>query len=202
MLAGVIFGWGFEISLLENTSFSAPLIRAHGGRRDRAALLAREAQSHTAALYTELGGEFLSYAVSVARDEEVARDALQEVFMRYFVALCGGEGIRSPRAWIYKVLHNYLMDRMKDPRSSESSLNTAAVCSQDIEAECLRDEVMALVRTSLTEREYACIRLRTEGLGYEEIATELRVKSGAVGAVISRAMHKLRKAIASPGGKK
>jgi RNA polymerase sigma-70 factor (ECF subfamily) len=189
--------------LLENTSLSAPLVRARAGQRDRAARLAREAQNHTAVLYAERGGEFLSYAVSVARDEELARDALQEVFMRYFVALCDGEDIRSPRAWIYKVLHNYLMDRMKDPRGrDESSLSVAAVCSQDIEAECLRDEGMALVRTSLTPREYACIRLRTEGLGYEEIATELRVKSGTVGAMISRAMHKLRKAIAGPGGKR
>jgi RNA polymerase sigma factor (sigma-70 family) len=147
--------------LLENTSFPAALSRVRAGEADRAARRAGEAQSHTAALYTERGGEFLSYAVSVSRDEELARDAVQEVFMRYFVALCDGEDIRSPRAWIYKVLHNYLIDRMKDPRGrDESSLSVAAVCSQDIEAECLRDEVMALVRTSLTAREYACIRLR------------------------------------------
>ena len=101
--------------LLENPSFSASLIRARASGRDRAARLAREAQSRTAALYSERGGELLSYAVSVARDEELARDALQEVFMRYFVALCEGEDIRAPRAWIYRVLHNYLMDRMKDP---------------------------------------------------------------------------------------
>ena len=173
------------------------------GEADRAARRAREAQSHTAALYTQRGGEFLSYAVSVARDEELARDALQEVFMRYFVALCDGEEIRSPRAWIYKVLHNYLMDRMKDPHGrGEPSFIITMAGTQDIEAECLRGEVMALVRTSLTPREYACIRLRTEGLGYEEIATELRVKSGTVAAMISRAMHKLRKAIADPGGKR
>jgi DNA-directed RNA polymerase specialized sigma24 family protein len=94
------------------------------------------------------------------------------------------------------------MDRMKDPRGrGEWSINLRAAGTQDVEEECLRSEVMELVRASLTAREYACIRLRTEGLGYEEIAAELRVKSGTVGAVISRAMHKLRKAIASPGGK-
>ena len=188
--------------LLENPSFSASLIRARASGRDRAARLAREAQSRTAALYSERGGELLSYAVSVARDEELARDALQEVFMRYFVALCEGEDIRAPRAWIYRVLHNYLMDRMKDPHGrGYSPFNVAPACTQDIEAECLRGEVMELVRTSLTPREYACVRLRTEGLGYEEIATKLRVKSGTVGAVISRAIHKVRKAVASPGGK-
>jgi len=91
------------------------------------------------------------------------------------------------------------MDRMKDLRGrGESSFNVAAVGTQDVEAECLRSEVMELVRASLTPREYECIRLRTEGLGYEEIAIELRVKSGTVGAVISRAMLKLRKAVASP----
>src|SRR5581483_5362484 len=83
--------------------------RGAGARAD----LAAAAQREVSALYEERAEEFLHYAIALGRDQELARDALQEAFMRYFVALCSGTQIAAPRAWIYRVLHNYLLDRIK-----------------------------------------------------------------------------------------
>jgi len=166
---------------------------------DSARALVDEAQREVSELYAESATEFLSYALATIRNEELARDALQEGFIRYFVALCNGEQVAIPRAWIYRVIRNYLFDRMKEFRTrQEQSLEQVQGCpdrQQDIEGNYLRREVLALVETTLTTRELQCFRLRSEGLHYEEIASALKLRSGTVGALISRAVRKLRAAV-------
>jgi len=51
-----------------------------------------------AALYEERGQELLHFVLLLARDEELAKDAVQEAFMRYFVALSENRQIASGRA--------------------------------------------------------------------------------------------------------
>jgi RNA polymerase sigma-70 factor (ECF subfamily) len=165
-------------------------------RSERAQIIAAE-------LYKQLGPELLHFALALAREEELAKDALQESFMRYFVALSEGAEIDSPRAWIYRVMHNYLLDRMKEASyrlSRDARDRRPLLHHQDIESECFRRELLRLFRTALTAREYACLHLRTEGLRYEEIASRLHLRSGTVGALISRATRKLREVLAPVGG--
>jgi len=162
------------------------------------------AQRRVSELYAESAAEFFSYALAMIRNEELARDALQEGFIRYFVALCNDEKIAVPRAWIYRVMRNYLLDRMKESRSRQDrSLEQVRSCSdrmQDVEGNYFRSEVLALVENTLTTRELQCFRLRSEGLHYDEIASTLKLRSGTVGALISRAVRKLRTAIGRNGG--
>ncbi len=155
-----------------------------------------QARNDVAALYEERAEEFLRYAMALAREEELARDALQESFMRYFIALRGGYDIAAPRAWIYRVMRNYLLDRIKEERCRRDERRLRRTLSRgphrDIEGECFRREILRLTRTALTAREYDCFRLRTEGMRYEEIAARLHLSSGTVGTLVHRAMRKLR----------
>jgi RNA polymerase sigma-70 factor, ECF subfamily len=172
---------------------------------DRArAAAAADIEREVAELYAGRAPELLNYALLVARDEELARDALQEAFMRYFVARCGGATIASPRAWLYRVLHNYLLDRLRDSRTRcEQSLGHQSPFvddRQDVEAGYLRAEVFAMARAVLTPREFDCFALRSQGMPYEEIASELQLRSGTVGALLSRAIRKVRKLVACAAG--
>lgn len=132
----------------------------------------------------------------------MAKDALQEAFMRYFVALSEGKEIASPRAWLYRVLHNYLLDRMKEIRMARRGVPGESYSrhDRDIERDCFRREIMRLVRTVLTAGEYKCLLLRNEGLQYTEIAAHLNLSSGTVGALLSRALGKLRRTLVPAGG--
>jgi RNA polymerase sigma factor (sigma-70 family) len=165
--------------------------------------LVDHAQREVSELYSESAAEFLNYALATIHDEELARDAMQEGFIRYFVARCNGEQVAIPRAWIYRVIRNYLLDRMKEARGRvEQRLEEARACpdrKQDIEGNYFRSEVLALVETTLTPRELQCFRLRSEGLHYDEIASALKLRSGTVGALISRAVRKIRAAIGRRG---
>lgn len=152
------------------------------------------ARSRVTALYDERAEEFLHFAMSIARDEELAKDALQEAFMRFFVAVSKGAEITSPRAWIYRVMHNYLLDRIKETRRCREYevYDERSWPSRDIEDECTQHELMRRFRKALTAREYDCLHLRTEGLRYEEIAATLNLASGTVGALMCRAARKIR----------
>ncbi len=184
---------------------SGRLFTASGeGAESTREALAANAQREVTELYAERASELLSYALIMAREEELARDVLQEVFMRYFVARSNGDVIASPRAWLYRVLHNHMLDRMREMRSrNESGLEQVSAFidhHQDVEGSYLREEVLAMARHALTPREFDCFLLRTQGLPYEEIAHELRLRCGTVGALISRSVRKVRRLVARPAG--
>lgn len=168
----------------------------HPQRRDAEAALLERSRREVTSLYLERAAEFRNYAISLVHDEQLALDALQEAFMRYFAALCDGARIRAPRAWIYRVMHNYLSDRQKEYQtrnvSSIERIPTRLRRREDLERQCLQHELLGLVRKTLTAREYACFRLRSDGLRYDEIAAALRVRSGTVGALMSRGIRKMR----------
>jgi len=202
--------WSFSeagpgVSAVPATVRQQPMVSLPQGRADASNVeLAEDAQRETARLYMERAAELRHYAYALTRNEELARDALQEAFMRYFVALCEGKRIGAPRAWLYRVTHNYVKDRRKEYRTRyEQSIECTPACSdrkQDVERSCLHRELLDLVRTTLTRRELECFQLRAEGLEYAEIASRLRLSSGTVGALISRAVHRIRRVVKSGGG--
>jgi RNA polymerase sigma factor (sigma-70 family) len=156
--------------------------------------LVETAEIEVTSLHRDRGGEFLAYALRFGRDEELAKDALQEAFLRYFVARCEGENIASPRAWIYRVMHNYLIDRMKQASArNECGLTQTLAYTPQIETACFHRELLRLVRGALSRREYECFRLRTEGMRYDEIAERTNLSSGTVGTLISRSLRKIRR---------
>ena len=70
-------------------------------------------ESEILRLYDLYSSSLLGYATTLIQDEETARDAVQEVFLRCSLMLNTGRTISSPKAWLFRVLRNYLLDLMK-----------------------------------------------------------------------------------------
>jgi RNA polymerase sigma-70 factor (ECF subfamily) len=153
-------------------------------------------------LHEEHSRGLLHYAASLMGSEDVAADAVQEVFLRYFVERRYGRTIESPRAWLYHVLHNYLMDRLKafpvrrqvDPQCLEYLPAT----EENPEEVAQHAEMAQHIAALLTARELDCVRLRAQGLSYNEIATVLAIQPGTVGALLNRVHRKLQESDSSP----
>ena len=64
-------------------------------------------------LYEKEAGGILRYAAALARDQETAHDALQEAFFRFFLCRSAGQQIQSPKGWLFRVAHNYVLDQKK-----------------------------------------------------------------------------------------
>jgi len=157
-------------------------------------------EREVALLYEENSARLVSYAHTLIRNRDAARDAVQEVFLRYFAERRYGNHVENPRAWLYRVLHNYLMDQLQSPSSkyevpAEGALTDAA---GEEAAECLMEQtqIAQQIVSRLTPRELDCLRLRAQGLSYGQIAEKLGIRAGTVGALLPRVYSKLRQDVA------
>ena len=159
------------------------------------ALSAPELQQEVAGIYSEIASGLLRYAGSLARNQEEARDTVQEAFFRYFVERRYGRVIDCPRAWLFQVVRNCVTSRWKsESRHGEPEneyLERIPATSPDPEALVERKERMRHIAGSLTARELECLSLRAEGLSYSEIGDVLAISPGTVGALLTRVHRKL-----------
>jgi RNA polymerase sigma factor (sigma-70 family) len=157
----------------------------------------QRAREETIRAYQLHAGVLLAYAHRLTKDDALAQDALQETFLRFFLALMQGEEIQYARAWLHRVAHNYVCDTLR------SATIRTAVPLEDAGEERLRDERgmpgadraadwIETARMLLAPREWQCVQLRAEGFDYTEIATELAIRPGTVGSLLHRATEKLR----------
>lgn len=155
------------------------------------------AKECTIRAYQAHAGALLGYAHRLTRDDALAQDAVQETFLRFFLALMQGEDIQSQRAWLHRVVHNYVCETVR------SAAVRKAVSLDDAGEDRLRDERdipgadrvadwVEGARVLLAPREWQCVQLRAEGFDYTEIAAELAIRPGTVGALLHRAADKLR----------
>jgi RNA polymerase sigma-70 factor (ECF subfamily) len=157
-------------------------------------------EQEVAGLYTEHAARLLRYAGTITRNRETGRDAVQEVFLRYFAERRYGSHVENPRAWLYRVLHNYLLDRldraaMRYEVSDEGADEVRDACV-DAEVWLEQTQTAQEIASRFTPRELDCLRLRVEGLSYQEIAQVLGIRTGTVGALLPRVYAKLRDAAA------
>jgi RNA polymerase sigma-70 factor (ECF subfamily) len=150
--------------------------------------------------YETLAPGMIRYATALSESADSAQDALQEAFLRYYIARGEGCRIRNPKAWLYRVLRNLLVDSMRcSTRECEVTLEDAPAppdSAADPEAQCRQTELRARLRSLLAPRELECMKMRAEGLRYEEIAEVLEISPGTVGALLARAHKKVREALA------
>jgi RNA polymerase sigma-70 factor (ECF subfamily) len=164
---------------------------------------APDAERETVAAYHEYGSTLLRYAVQLAGGHDLAQDAVQEVFLRYFTERRYGRPIENPRAWLYQVLRNYVLDRFKAApaqREIPTDLdNLADERRYDPEEAIERTQAARQLESALTPREFDCLVLRGEGFSYAEIAATMKIRPGTVGALLTRVQHKLRRATGLDG---
>ena len=158
-----------------------------------------ELSAEVAGLYDLHAVELLRYATTLLSNPDAARDAVQEVFLRYFVERRYGRSIESPRAWLYQVLRNYVLDHLNTfavkNQVAPEAIEHMAAAGHDPEQMLQRSEITRNLESALTARESDCLRLRIQGLSYSEIAKVLGVRSGTVGALLTRVHRKILDAV-------
>ncbi len=150
-------------------------------------------------LYESEAGGLLRYIGALAGNQETAHDAVQEAFFRFFLCRSADQQIRSPKGWLFRVARNYILDQKRagsrNEVGMESLINVPCPAPHPDAGGQVSDLLQGLRQIGLSPREMECVRLRAEGLLYEEIATVLGLQAGTVGALLARAHEKVRKAV-------
>jgi len=106
-------------------------------------------------LMRRYGDQVLRLAFSYLGDEEEAKDAAQEVFIKVFTSLEKFEGKSSPYTWIYRITVNHCRDRLRKRNLfkqqtfdaswvADYDLNTEKEVMDNLEKKLLFEAVMSL----------------------------------------------------------
>ena len=159
---------------------------------------ANSAARETEDLFGECRESVLRYIRYHLDDRSEAEDIAQESFARFYQARSRKEEILQPKAWLFRVAHNLLVDlgRKKKPELLDEQGWLAVEGRMLVEPAGLdrAAEVARLPWHRLTAMESECLRLRVEGLKLREIGEVLDVSISTVVSYISRALTKLRPA--------
>lgn len=157
-------------------------------------------QDQVAELFEELRDDVYRYLLTLGLHPPQAQEATQEVFLRLYITLRRNTDIANPRAWIFRVAHNYglkVRSQQNMLRPFDPELETRLVASDSsVEANLLeRERTLRFHRAveNLSEQQRRCLFLRMEGLRYPEIGAALGISASAVGEFMRRAIARLRR---------
>jgi len=196
---------------------------AHEGPPDREVIQrVRNGESEAFRLLVErYQGRAYRLALRVLRDEEAARDAVQDAFVKAYSALASFEGRSSFFTWFYRLVMNQCLDAKRRDKSGrevafdeggglelehEASLNPVpevdgvqfAPAATLMRKELLAHLARAVEQLPAAARETLLLR-EVEGLSYAEIATALGIPKGTVMSRLHYARKQLQKLLVEAG---
>lgn len=144
-------------------------------------------------------GRLYRYAFSLCRDEDAARDLVQQCAVKALAARSVPADEAAYRAWLFIILRNALIDDRRRHRSAESAREAAAEGEYRPELEFWREDERLINTVSvkqamgkLGENDREIIGLvDLGGLSYAEAAGVLDIPVGTVMSRISRARGRL-----------
>lgn len=136
------------------------------------------------------------YARGLTSDRERADDLVQDTLERAWGRFALWQRRGEVRAWMFGIMHNLFIDRLRTQRSSpEQSAGDALAEASDRATQSDRLEVRDLDRAlqRLTpEQRSVLLLVGVEGMSYQEVAGVLGVPMGTVMSRLSRGRERLR----------
>lgn len=197
---------------------NAKQARIREAEEDRG-LIARAQQGDTAAfrsLVERHQRRAFAIALALVRDENDARELVQDAFLRVYKGLDNFQGGSSFFTWLYRIITNLSIDLIRKPGRQLVDIDEARFESDDAQeadfpllsrvdgadpADVVRRREIArrlqVALDALPPYHRGVIVMREiEGLSYEEMATAMGVSKGTIMSRLFHARQKLQKALA------
>jgi RNA polymerase sigma-70 factor (ECF subfamily) len=152
-------------------------------------------------------------ALSLVRDENDARELVQDAFLRVHKSLATFKGSSSFFTWLYRIITNLSIDLIRKPGRQTAELDLgraeidesedfpllARVDGADPADVVRRKEIAARLQTALealpSYHRSVIVMREIEGLSYEEMAEAMGVSKGTIMSRLFHARQKLQKAL-------
>ena len=132
-------------------------------------------------------------AISLLHDEDDARDAVQEVFIRLWET---DTEVENPMAFVVRSVRNVCLNRIAATDTRERFVRRYSLDEADgpdTDAEVRGREIQSAVETLLSPRERQVVdRIYSRGMSYKETADSLDVSVALINKCIVSALKKLR----------
>jgi RNA polymerase sigma-70 factor (ECF subfamily) len=162
-------------------------------------------------------GRVYRLALRILRDEERARDAAQDAFLKAYRGLAGFEGRSSFYTWLYRLTFNLCIDlRRRDRSAREIEFDEGVVHAGPdpggplleeadggpagaLERSEIRERVARAVDTLPEVHRETLLLREAEGLSYGEIAQALGIPKGTVMSRLHYARKRVQKILEEDG---
>lgn len=153
-------------------------------------------------------------AIGLVRDENDAREVVQDAFLRVYKSLHKFQGGSSFFTWLYRIVTNLAIDLMRKPARREQELLDSTTAADNADALPFvsridgSDPADVVRRREIAERinealealpsyHRAVIIMReVEGMSYQQMAEAMDVSKGTIMSRLFHARQKLQKALA------
>lgn len=154
-------------------------------------------------LYREIINRYqvrlFTYARYITGDEDKAKDAVQETFIKAYRNLNSFDASKKFSSWIYRITHNEAINIVKKykretalPDESKLPMTEDGHIEKLLEQAEHNQNIRQLIEMLPMKYKEAIVLYFIEEKSYEEISDILRIPMGTVGIRILRAKEKLR----------
>jgi RNA polymerase sigma-70 factor, ECF subfamily len=152
-------------------------------------------------------------AIGLVRDENDAREIVQEAFLRVFRSLDKFQGGSSFFTWLYRIVTNLAIDLMRKPARREAELFDTTSAQDDAEPSPFLGQLDGVDPLHMVERRQIAERIsralddlppyhrsvilmrEVEGMSYQEMAEAMQVSKGTIMSRLFHARQKLQRAL-------
>ncbi len=161
---------------------------------------AQQKEKEFLAAYEQNADALFRHCYARVRDRELAKDIVQEAFTRTWVYIASGKQVDHIRAFLYRTLHNAIVDTMRKKRSVSLDVLTEEDGFEPVDEPTelpaeIREEITEALKLlkSLDEMYSTVITMRyIDQLTPGEIAHALNISENVVSVRIHRGVKQLR----------
>jgi RNA polymerase sigma-70 factor, ECF subfamily len=181
-----------------STSAAINLVRRFPAQRAAKDLFVEE---EVLRLFDLMQTRLLRYAVSFGISAQDGEDIVQDAFLALFLHLQRGRSDDNVCGWLFRVTHNLSLKRRL--KASRETVGVDAGEAEQFDQSSNPEEDMLFgerysrlqsVLQALPLKDQLCLRLRSEGLRYREIAEIVGISLASVSASLSRSLARLEQA--------
>lgn len=153
-------------------------------------------------------------AIGLVRDEQDAREIVQEAFLRVYRGLDRFHGSSSFFTWLYRIVTNLSIDLMRKPSRRERELDMSREIKDELDVPLLaridgadphdvvrRNEIAETIQSALDAlpayHRGVILMREVEGMSYEEMAEAMGVSKGTIMSRLFHARQKLQRSLAA-----
>jgi RNA polymerase sigma-70 factor (ECF subfamily) len=143
-------------------------------------------------LFESYSNDILHYSLSILKDYDDAKDAVQDVFAQFLKTEDAFRGECSYKTWLLTITRNYCYKKLNNKSTQLQKIddNSSITYEMNIDTSISLNDALA----GLSDDEYEIIYLREyAGYSYQEIAEILQISMDNVKIKLFRVRQRLRK---------
>lgn len=150
------------------------------------------------ALYKRYVDKVYYKCVSITKDDDNARDCVQEIFLKAFTNIDRFKGQSAFSTWLFSISHNHCVDFLRDQKRSLPTIDLAAYASVNHpwKADEIEEDIISHLMQSLSlmsEADANLILMKyCEGIDIRQISERYRITESAVKMRLKRIRERLR----------